>query len=98
MHSTLRRTNAGLRWRGPRSIQPDAPQLGGYRVEYRGPAGAAVLHESDLCAPHHSALAPYASKLLLSGRAEGELALIDPVTGRVVARRRVQATGQRRSG
>jgi hypothetical protein len=91
----LGRDIAGTRRRGPRPTGNDTRRIGVYRVEHHGPAGAAVLHESDHCAPHHSALVPYASKLLLSGRPEGELTLIDPVTGVVVARRRVRPTGQR---
>ena len=70
---------------------PETPtrSFGPYRVEHRDAAGAAVLHEADLCHAHHASLAPYASQLRLAGRTDGELALIDPSTGVVVARRRI---------
>ena len=59
------------------------------RVEHRGPWGTTVLGRLDGCAPHHATLAPFAGRLLLEGRAGGELVLVDEASGAVLARRRV---------
>ena len=78
--------------------KPPSPvgRLGCYRVEHRGPAGTVVLHEADVCHAHHRALERYAAQLILSGQTEGELVLVDPQTGAVVARRRVRPIPRRR--
>ena len=48
-----------------------------------------MLHAGDECFPHHAALARDASSLRLAWRATGDLVLVDPGTGAVVARRRL---------
>ena len=57
-------------------------------VELRDGNEVEVLGELPSGAPlHHHSLAPYATHLRLAGRATGHLALVDAVTGEVLARR-----------
>jgi hypothetical protein len=67
-----------------------APTGNAYRVEYRDAGGRVVLgHLPAGTARHHASLAPFAAHLRLAGHVTGHLALIDPATGAVVARRAV---------
>ncbi len=80
--------------RGTEGLSMEAPawpagRLGCWRVEHRTREGAAVLDERGLCFAHHRSLDPYVAQLALAGRTTGELVLVDPATGAVVARRRV---------
>jgi hypothetical protein len=65
------------------------PRLSPHRVEYRTGGVVMVLAERDFCVAHHRALDRYRSHLLLSDRTEGEVVLVEPATGLVVARQRV---------
>ena len=69
--------------------RPASSRLRPHRVEHRTAEGAVVLHAGDECFPHHAALARDASSLRLAWRATGDLVLVDPGTGAVVARRRL---------
>lgn len=60
------------------------------RVEFCSASESAVLSEDELCYAHHRSLERFATHLRLAGTTEGELRLIEPVTGAIVARRQIQ--------
>jgi hypothetical protein len=65
-------------------------QQSGYRVELRVGDQIEELGALDASAyPHFTSLTPFVSRLRLEGRANGEVVLVDRVTGRVVARHRL---------
>jgi hypothetical protein len=59
-----------------------------YRVEHRMGGGVAVLGAGLAVAAHHSALAPFVTRLRQGGAdGRGEVVLVDEATGAEVARR-----------
>ena len=70
-----------------RPICPDPPRL--FRVDHRDGDGTRAIGAVADVAAHHASLEPYVSTLLRDG-ADGELLLVDAVTGSVVARRAVR--------
>ena len=63
-----------------------------FRVEHRKAGQAVVLGRLSDPLPHHTALDPFVSRLLLDGF-DGEVALVDERTGAVVRRRQVRPFG-----
>jgi len=74
-------------WKPRRPLTAAPPRL--FRVDHRDGDGVRALGTLADVAPHHTALEPYVSALLRDG-ADGELRLIDAVSGAVVARRAVR--------
>jgi hypothetical protein len=80
-----------------RAAAPGPPPA--YRVEWRGTGGGAeVLAVLEGGHAHWSALEPFAAGLRLAGRRRGELALVDPGSGAVLARADLAAPPRRRWG
>ena len=71
----------------------DPPARGGeprpHRVEHRTGRGTTLVNADAVCFAHRSALAPYASRLRLDGRSDGELVLVDAASGAVVEGQRL---------
>jgi len=72
----------------PRSF-PSTPLPRLFRVEHRVGAATTPLAAVADVAPHYRSLDPFLSALLHDG-ADGELLLVDAVTGATVARRQVR--------
>ncbi len=74
-----------------------ARDIGPCRVEHRREdSPPVVLSHLDHCFGHHAELAPYDAHLRLSGRAHGEVVLIDEKTDEVIARRRLERPARSR--
>jgi hypothetical protein len=70
-----------------RPIRPVEPRL--FRVDHHDGDGVRAIAAVADVPPHHASLEPYVSRLLRDG-ADGELLLVDAVTGAVVARRAIR--------
>jgi hypothetical protein len=72
----------------PAEAEAEAP-LRWHAVEHRDGGRVRPLGRVTGVFPHHSALRPFLSRLLLDGGSGGELVLVDEATGRIAARRTV---------
>jgi hypothetical protein len=75
-------------WRRHRRTRGPIAAMPTYRVEHREAGATRALGELSGVPARHATLEPFVSALLRDG-ADGEVHLVDAVTGAVVARRQV---------